>query len=62
MSDIPVEPVEVELSEEEYDWALIREAVQWCPEHHSKECSPIRNGCGKIDAQKQALARRYADE
>ena len=46
---------------EQEDWALITEACSWCSIHHIQECSPIRNGCGHLDQQRQALARRYAD-
>ena len=46
----------------EADWILVAEAVSWCSIHHGQECSPMRNNCGHLDQQKQALARlREAD-
>jgi hypothetical protein len=49
------------VSQEDADWALIAEAVSWCAVHHGRECSPMRNGCGLLDQQRQALARRRAE-
>lgn len=46
--------------EADADWRLIEDAVAWCSKHQSKECLPLRNGCGHLDQQRQALARRRA--
>jgi hypothetical protein len=48
------------VNEADADWVLITDAVAWCSRHQSKECSPIRNGCGYLDQQRQALQRRRA--
>jgi hypothetical protein len=55
-----LEPTTVVLSDAEQDWAKIEEAVRWCPLHHSLDCSPHRNACSLIDAQRQAFERRKA--